>query len=102
VRTCWPPSRACLALTLTSTSTFGLLVVVALLAVPVLVVGGLVWVVRAWLFPLLVDHAQLVAAALTATAAVVLVDRFTRPWFIEAESARLVDPLRRIWRVQGW
>jgi hypothetical protein len=33
---------------------------------------------------------------------VVLVDRFTRPWFIEAESARLVDPLRRIWRVQGW
>jgi hypothetical protein len=33
---------------------------------------------------------------------VVLLDRLTRPWFVEAELARLVDPPRRIWRVQGW
>jgi hypothetical protein len=35
-------------------------------------------------------------------AAAVLLDRLSRPWFIEAQSARLADAPRRIWRVQGW
>jgi hypothetical protein len=32
----------------------------------------------------------------------VVLDRLTRPWFIEAESARLFQAPRRIWRVHGW
>jgi hypothetical protein len=81
---------------------FGLLVVVALLALAALAVGVLVVVARAWVVPFLVDNAGLVAAGLAAIVALLLLDRLTRPWFIEAESARLVDAPRRIWRVQGW
>jgi hypothetical protein len=81
---------------------FGLLVVVALLALAVLAVGVLVVVTGAWVVPFLVSNAHLVAAGLAATVAVLLLDGLTRPWFIEAESARLVDAPRRIWRVQGW
>jgi hypothetical protein len=78
---------------------FGLLVVVALAA---LAVGVLVVVTGAWVVPFLVGNAHVVAAVLAAIVAVVLLDRLTRPWFIEAESARLVDAPRRIWCVQGW
>jgi hypothetical protein len=52
--------------------------------------------------PFLVGNALPIGAGLAALAAVVLADRLTRPWFIEAESGRLVDPPRRIWRVSGW
>jgi hypothetical protein len=81
---------------------FGLLVVVALLALAGLALGVLVVVTGAWVVPFLVSNARLVAAGLAAIVAVLLLDRLTRPWFIEAESARLVDAPRRIWRVQGW
>lgn len=84
---------------------FGLLVVVAvvvaLLALVALVVGALVGVARAWVVPLLVDHAGLVAAALAATAAGLLLDWLSKPWLIEAESAHLVNARRRIWRIRG-
>jgi hypothetical protein len=80
----------------------GLLVVVALLALAALAVGALVVVTGAWVVPFLVSNAHLVAAVLAAIVAVLLLDRLTRPWFIEAESARLVDAPRRIWRVKGW
>lgn len=74
-----------------------------LLAVPGLVaaVAGAVLVVER-VVPFLVGNALPIGAGLFALAAVVLADRLTRPWFIEAESGRLVDPPRRIWRVSGW
>lgn len=81
---------------------FGLLVVVALVALAALAVGVLVVVTGAWVVPFLVGNARSVAAILAAIVAVLLLDRLTSPWFIEAESARLVDAPRRIWRVQGW
>jgi hypothetical protein len=52
--------------------------------------------------PFLVDHAVVIGAGLAGLAAVVLVDRLTRPWFIEAESGRLFQAPRRVWRVHGW
>jgi hypothetical protein len=55
-----------------------------------------------WVVPFVAANAGVIGLALAAAAAVVLVDRFTRPWFIEAESARLFHPPRRIWRVHGW
>ena len=60
------------------------------------------WAVVHWVVPFVVVNAVWIGLALAATAAVVLVERFTRPWFIEAESARLFHPPRRIWRVRGW
>jgi hypothetical protein len=80
----------------------GLVVLVALLAVAVLAVGVLVVVTGAWVVPFLVSNAHLVAAGLAVIVAVLLLDRLTRPWFIEAESARLVGAPRRVWRVKGW
>jgi hypothetical protein len=64
-------------------------------------VAGAVLVVER-VVPFLVGNALPIGARLFALAAVVLADRLTRPWFIEAESGRLVDPPRRIWRVCGW
>jgi hypothetical protein len=55
-----------------------------------------------WVVPFMVANAVWIGLALAASAALVLVDRLTRPWFIEAESARLFHPPRRIWRVHGW
>jgi hypothetical protein len=80
----------------------GLLLVVALVAVAVLGVGVLVVITGAWVVPFLVSNAGSIAAALAAILAVLLLDWLTRPWFIEAESARLVAAPRRIWRVTGW
>ena len=81
---------------------FGFLMVVAPLALAVLAVGVLVVVSGRWVVPFLVDNARPLAAGLAVIVAVLVVDRLTRPWFIEAESARLVGAPRRIWRVQGW
>jgi hypothetical protein len=81
---------------------FGLLIIVVVVLLVVAAIGVLVALTRAWLLPLLADHALVVVAALAAVVAVLVLDRLTRPWFIEAESARLVDPPRRVWRVQGW
>ena len=58
--------------------------------------------VQRWVVPFMVDHAAALGLALAGVAAVVLVDRLTRPWLIEAESGRLFQAPRRIWRVQGW
>ena len=80
----------------------GLLLAVALLALGALAVVAAVWAVVHWVVPFLVANAVLIGLALVAIAVVVLVDRFTRPWLIEAESARLFHPPRRIWRVHGW
>ena len=64
-------------------------------------VGGAVLIVER-VVPFLVDNALVIAAGLAAVAALVLGDRLTRPWFIEAESGRMVQAPRRVWRVQGW
>jgi hypothetical protein len=55
-----------------------------------------------WVLPFVVANAVWIGLAAALTASVVVVDRLTRPWFVEAESARLFHPLRRIWRVHGW
>jgi hypothetical protein len=52
-------------------------------------------------FGLLIVLALLALVAL-GVFALVLLDRLTRPWFVEAESARLFHAPRRIWRIQGW
>jgi hypothetical protein len=64
-------------------------------------VGGAVLIVER-VVPFLADNALVIAAGLAAVAALVLADRLTRPWFIEAESGRMVKAPRRVWRVQGW
>lgn len=80
----------------------GLLVVLALLALAALGVFALAGVVREWVVPFLVANIGWIGATLAAIAILVLLDRLTRPWFIEAESARLFHAPRRIWRIQGW
>jgi len=80
----------------------GLLLAVVLLALGALAAAAAVKAVGRWVVPVVIANAGWIGLALAATAAAVLVDRVTRPWFIEAESARLFHPLRRIWRVHGW
>jgi hypothetical protein len=63
-------------------------------------VGGAVLIVER-VVPFLVDNALAIGVGLAGLAAVVLADRLTRPWLIEAESGRLFQAPRRIWRVQG-
>jgi hypothetical protein len=81
---------------------FGLLVVLALLALVALAVVAMVALVREWVVPFLVANIGWIGATVAAVAILVLLDRLTRPWFIEAESARLFHAPRRIWRIQGW
>lgn len=81
---------------------FGLLVGLALLALAALAVFALAAVVREWVVPFLVAYIGWIGATLAAIAILVVLDRLTRPWFIEAESARLFHAPRRIWRIQGW
>jgi hypothetical protein len=80
----------------------GLLLAVALLALGALAVIGAVWAVVHWVAPFVAANAVVIGLALAAVALLVLVDRGTRPWFVEAESARLFHPARRVWRVHGW
>lgn len=80
----------------------GLLIVLALLALVALAVVTLVGVVREWVVPFLVANIDWIGAILAAIAILVVLDRLTRPWFIEAQSARLFHAPRRIWRIQGW
>ena len=77
-----------------------LLLGLAVLGLVAAVAGAVLVVER--VVPFLVDHAVVIGAGLAGLAAVVLVDRLTRPWFIEAESGRLAQAPRRVWRVSGW
>ena len=79
----------------------GLFVGLALLALAALGVFALAGVVREWVVPFLVANTGWIGATLAAIGALVVLDRLTRPWFIEAESARLFHAPRRIWRIQG-
>jgi hypothetical protein len=72
----------------------------AVLGVGAAVAGAVVVVERG--VPFLVANIGWIGAALAVIAILVLLDRLTRPWFIEAESARLFRGPRRIWRVHGW
>ena len=80
----------------------GLFVVLALLAVIALGALALVGVVREWVVPFLVANLGWIDVALATIAVLVFLDRLTRPWLIEAESARLFHSPRRIWRIHGW
>lgn len=80
----------------------GLFLAVALLALGGLAVLTAVGAVVRWVVPLVVANAVWIGLALAAAVALVLVDWCTRPWFVEAESARLFHAPRRIWRVRGW
>jgi len=81
---------------------FGLLVAGALLVVGLVALGVVAAITWSWVLPLLAANLLPIAVVLAVVAAVVLLDRQTRPWLIEAQSARLADAPRRIWRVQGW
>lgn len=70
-----------------------------LAAVAVAVLTGFV---RAVLAPFVADNLPVIGAVVAVAAALWLLDRLTRPWFVEAESARLFHAPRRVWRVQGW
>jgi hypothetical protein len=76
------------------------LLVLAVLGLVAAVAGAVLVVER--VVPFLADHALVIGAGLAALAALVLVDRLTRPWFIEAESGRMFQAPRRVWRVSGW
>ena len=80
----------------------GLFIVLALLALVALGVLALVGVVWEWVVPFLVANVGWIGAALATIAVLVLLDRLTRPWFIEAESGRLFHVPRRIWRIHRW
>jgi hypothetical protein len=82
-------------------SALGLVVLALLILVPLAVVT-LVGVVREWVVAFLVPNLGWIGATLAAIVVLVVLDRLTRPWFIEAESARLFQAPRRIWRVHGW
>jgi hypothetical protein len=68
----------------------------------VLAVVAAVGAVVRWVVPFVVANAVWIGLVLAASGALALVNRLTRLWFIEAESARLFHPPRRIWRVHGW
>jgi hypothetical protein len=80
----------------------GPLLALALLALGALAVAATVGAIVRWVVPFVAANALPIAAAAIAVAALVLVDRLTRPWYIEAESARLFRAPRRVWRVHGW
>jgi hypothetical protein len=80
----------------------GLFVVLAVLVLVALGVLALVGVVREWVVPFLIANLGWIGVALAMIAVLVLLDRLTRPWFIEAESARLFHAPGRIWRIHGW
>ena len=80
----------------------GVLVGLALVALAALGMFALVGVVREWVVPFLAANIGRIGATLAAIAILVVLDRLTRPWFIEAESGRLFHAPRRIWRIQGW
>jgi hypothetical protein len=67
-----------------------------------LAVVALVGLIREWVVPFLITNIGWIGATLAAIAILVVLDRLTRPWLIEAESARLFHAPRRIWRIQGW
>jgi hypothetical protein len=77
-------------------------VALVLLALAVVLVTFLVGVVREVVAPFVVDNLPVIGAVLAVAAALWLLDRLTRPWFVEAESAKLFHAPRRVWRVQGW
>jgi hypothetical protein len=87
-------------------SEVGVLAILALLALAAVVVTALVAVLLGALqevvVPFLADNLAVIGAVLAVAAAAWLLDRLTRPWFVEAESARLFHAPRRVWRVQGW
>jgi hypothetical protein len=80
----------------------GLFIALALLALAALGTLALVGAVREWVVPFVVANIGWIGATLAVIAILVLLDRLTRPWLVEAESARLFHAPRRIWRVRGW
>lgn len=75
---------------------------VALLALAVVLVAVVAAVTREVVAPFVVDNLPLIAAVVGVATALWLLDRLTRPWFVEAESAKLFHAPRRVWRVRGW
>jgi hypothetical protein len=76
------------------------------IVVGVLVTGLLaaatVQFVLPWLLPWVAANAVPLAGAVAAAAALVVVDRLRRPWFVELQRQGLTDAPRRVWRVRGW
>jgi hypothetical protein len=81
---------------------FGLLIAAGLAVAGLLVLGVVVALTWSLVLPLVAAEALPIVVVLVLAGVVVLLDRLTRPWFIEAESARMLGGPRRIWRIQGW
>lgn len=81
---------------------FAILAAIGLLVVGLLVLGVAVALTWTLVIPLVAVYALPIVVVLVLAGVVVLLDRLTRPWFIEAQSARLTGGPRRVWRVQGW
>jgi hypothetical protein len=90
----WHDERDTLGLTIWSVILVGVLAVLAAAAT--------VQFVLPWLLPWVAANAVPLAAAVAAVAALVVVDRLRRPWFVELQRQGLTDAPRRAWRVRGW
>jgi hypothetical protein len=80
----------------------GPLLALALLALGAIAIAAVVGAVLRWVVPFVVANALPIGVTIGALSVLVLLDLLTRPWFIEAESARLFRAPRRVWRVHGW
>jgi hypothetical protein len=67
-----------------------------------LLVAAAVEYVLPWLVPLAAANARPILGVAAAAAVLVVVDRLTRPWFVELRRQGLADAPRRVWRVRGW
>jgi hypothetical protein len=75
-------------------------VVVAVAAV--LAAAATVQFVLPWLLPWVAANAVPLTVAVAVVAALVVVDRLRRPWFVVLQRQGLTDAPRRVWRVRGW
>jgi hypothetical protein len=75
-------------------------IVVAVAAI--LAAAATVQFVLPWLLPWVAANAVPLVVALAVIAALVLVERLRRPWFVELQRQGLADAPRRVWRVRGW
>lgn len=89
----WHDERDTLELTLWA------IIVVAVLAM--LAAAATVQFVLPWLLPRVAANAVPLLLAAAVVAALVVVDRLRRPWFVELQRQGLTDAPRRVWRVPG-
>ena len=76
--------------------------IVVVVAAAVLAAAATVQFVLPWLLPWVAANAVPLVVAVALIAALMVVDRLRRPWFVELQRQGLADAPRRLWRVRGW